>query len=301
MLNWIKKLKKGLNKSSKKLNEGLDQIFKSKKIDNDTLEELEELLITSDIGISVSDEIIQNLQKKKFSNINIDEIKNNIFNSLVFILNPVEKKLIPNSKPYVILMIGVNGSGKTSTIGKLANKFLSQNKKVGIVAADTFRAAAIEQLEIWARKSGSIFFSSKLNSDPAALIYKSYKESLENSLDILLIDTAGRLHNKVNLMDELSKIIRVLNKIDINLPSEVILVLDGNSGQNSIKQVDKFNQVCPLTGLIITKLDGSAKGGFIVSISQKFKIPIFSLGIGESPNDLIDFNAKEFSKALLDI
>lgn len=300
MLNWIKNLKKGLNKSSKKINEGLTTIFKAKKINIDTIENLQDLLISSDIGLPVTDEIVTNLKKIKLTDISINAVKKNIYNSFIEILIPVQKNIDIGKKPYVILMIGVNGSGKTSTIGKLASKFIKKKKKVGIIAADTFRAAAIDQLDVWAKRSSSKFFSSSLNSDPAALIYKSYQKSIEDNLDIVLIDTAGRLHNKSNLMDELSKIIRVMKKLDQNLPNEIILVLDGNSGQNSLKQVEKFNDTCPLTGIIVTKLDGSAKGGFILSISKKFKIPILSLGVGESIDDLVDFDAKEFSKALLD-
>ena len=301
MFGWIKNLKKGLNKSSKKINEGLTNIFKSKKINEETLDELQDLLITSDIGISVSDCIIDSLRKKKLNDISLESVKKNINESLVEILLPVQKKLELKSTPHVILMIGVNGSGKTSSIGKLASKFSRTGKKVGIVAADTFRAAAIDQLRVWAERTKSKFYCTNVNSDPAALVYKSYNESLEEKIDVLLIDTAGRLHNKSNLMDELSKIIRVMKKIDEKLPQEIVLVLDGNSGQNSLKQVEKFNEVTSLSGTIITKLDGSAKGGFIVSISKKFKTPIFFIGVGESEDDLIDFNAKEFSKALLSL
>ena len=301
MFGWIKNLKKGLNKSSKKINEGLTNIFKSKKINEETLDELQDLLITSDIGISVSDSIIDSLRKKKLNDISLESVKKNINESLVEILLPVQKKLELKSTPHVILMIGVNGSGKTSSIGKLASKFSRTGKKVGIVAADTFRAAAIDQLRVWAERTKSKFYFTNVNSDSAALVYKSYNESLEDKIDVLLIDTAGRLHNKSNLMDELSKIIRVMKKIDEKLPQEIVLVLDGNSGQNSLKQVEKFNEVTSLSGTIITKLDGSAKGGFIVSISKKFKTPIFFIGVGESEDDLIDFNAKEFSKALLSL
>ena len=301
MFGWIKNLKKGLNKSSKKINEGLTKIFKSKKINEETLDELQDLLITSDIGISVSDSIIDSLRKKKLNDISLESVKKNINESLIEILLPVQKKLELKSTPHVILMIGVNGSGKTSSIGKLACKFSRTGKKVGIVAADTFRAAAIDQLRVWAERTKSKFYFTNVNSDPAALVYKSYNESIEEKIDVLLIDTAGRLHNKSNLMDELSKIIRVMKKIDEKLPQEIVLVLDGNSGQNSLKQVEKFNEVTSLSGTIITKLDGSAKGGFIVSISKKFKTPIFFIGVGESEDDLIDFNAKEFSKALLSL
>ena len=299
MFSWIKNLKKGLTKSSTKINSGLKKIFKSKKIEDVDLEQLHDLLVTSDIGVSVSEEIIEGLRKKKFVNNDLDSIKNEIYISLTKILSPVEKKIVFNSKPHIVLLIGVNGSGKTSSIGKLAKKFSDQNKTVGIIAADTFRAAAVEQLKVWAEKTHSIFFSSQINYDPSALIYKSITESKDQKIDVFLIDTAGRLHNKSNLMDELSKIIRVLSKIDKSYPHEIILVIDGNTGQNSLQQAEKFSEISQITGLIITKLDGTARGGVLIPISKRLKIPIYSITVGESQDDLIDFNAKEFSKALL--
>lgn len=301
MFSWVKNLKKGLTRSSTKINDGLKRIFTSKKIDEDQLEELQDLLLSSDIGVTVTEEIIATLRKKKFANNDLKSVKLEIHNIITKILTPVEKKILVKNKPQVFLIIGVNGSGKTSCIGKLAKRYSDENKVVGIIAADTFRAAAVEQLRVWSEKSNAIFFSSNLNQDPAALIYKSIIESKENNVDIFLIDTAGRLHNKSNLMDELSKIIRVLSKIDESYPHEIILVLDGNTGQNSLQQAEKFSEISNISGLIVTKLDGTAKGGVILPISKKLNIPIYSLTVGESSEDLIDFNADEFSKALLGI
>ena len=210
-----------------------------------------------------------------------------------------KKKIILEFSPHVILIVGVNGTGKTATVGKLANKFKSDGKKVGMVAADTFRAAAVEQLKIWSERTESFFFSAERESDPAALAYSSAEQAEEQKIDVLLIDTAGRLHNKVDLMNELSKIIRVLKKINNNYPHETILVLDGNIGQNSIKQAEIFKEICAIDSLIVTKLDGTAKGGAIVPIAENLKIPIVALGVGESKDDLIDFKAEEFSKALI--
>ena len=215
-------------------------------------------------------------------------------------MKPLEKKLSAKKSPYIILIVGVNGVGKTATVGKIANRFKIEGKRVGIVAADTFRAAATEQLKIWSDRTESIFFSGKQSSDPAALAYKSAEKAKTDNIDILLIDTAGRLHNKIDLMNELSKLIRVLKKINSDYPQETILVLDGNIGQNSIKQAEIFKEICNIDSLIITKLDGTAKGGVVVPIAEKLKIPIVALGVGESKEDLVDFKAEEFSKALVD-
>jgi len=272
VFGWVKKLKKGLSKSSSKISEGINTIIKGKKIDDNVIEEFEELLISSDLGVKFSSEVAKKLRSKK-------------------LISPL----------HVILVVGVNGAGKTATVGKIANKFLSEKKKVGVVAADTFRAAAKEQLKIWADRTNSSFFSGEEFSDPAALCYESIKKAQDMGLNLLLIDTAGRLHNKKDLMDELSKIIRVIKKLDESFPNEVVLVLDGNIGQNSIKQAEIFKEICNINSIIITKLDGTAKGGVLVPIAQQLSIPISYIGVGEQKEDLLDFNADNFSKALLDI
>ena len=301
VIGWLKKLKNGLSKSSDKISGGIKKILKSKKIDESTLLELEELLISSDIGIDISSKIIDELKKSKIVEPTPNKVKIIIKKKLKEILTSLEKDIELNESLNVILIVGVNGVGKTATIGKLGTKYISEGKKVGMVAGDTFRAAAVEQLKIWSERSKSEFFFAEQASDPAALAYRSVKTAKEKLLDILLIDTAGRLHNKKDLMDELSKIIRVLKKIDESIPTEIVLVLDGNIGQNSIKQAEVFKEICNIDSLVVTKLDGSAKGGAIVPIAEKLKIPISFIGTGEAKEDLTRFNADQFCSALLDI
>ena len=301
VVGWFKKLKTSLSKSSDKISGGIKKILKSKKIDESTLQELEELMISSDLGVESSSKIIQELKKSKLLNPSSEKVKEIIKKKLKETLSPLEKKIDLTKNLFVILVVGVNGVGKTATIGKLAEKFLKDGKKVGMVAADTFRAAAVEQLKIWADRTKSEFFSAKELSDPAALAYKSVITATEKKLDILLIDTAGRLHNKTDLMNELSKIIRVIKKIDESIPSETILILDGNIGQNSIRQAEVFKEICDIDSLIVTKLDGSAKGGALIPIAEKLKIPISFIGTGESKEDLAQFDADQFCSALLGI
>ena len=301
VIGWLKKLKNGLSKSSDKISGGIKKILKSKKIDESTLLELEELLISSDIGVDISSKIIDELKKSKIVEPTPNKVKIIIKTKLKEILTSLEKDIELNKTLNVILIVGVNGVGKTATIGKLGTKYISEGKKVGMVAGDTFRAAAVEQLKIWSERSKSEFFFAEQASDPAALAYRSVKTAKEKLLDILLIDTAGRLHNKKDLMDELSKIIRVLKKIDESIPTEIVLVLDGNIGQNSIKQAEVFKEICNIDSLVVTKLDGSAKGGAIVPIAEKLKIPISFIGTGEAKEDLTRFNADQFCSALLDI
>lgn len=301
VLGWFKKLKSSLSESSDKISGGIQKILKSKKIDDSTLEELEELLISSDLGVDCSSRIISDLRKAKLLDPTSEKVKKIIKNKLKEILVPLEIQSKSTKNFYVILIVGVNGVGKTATIGKLAEKFKNDGKKVGLVAADTFRAAAVQQLKVWADRTNSDFFSAKEFSDPAALAYQSVISAMEKKLDFLIIDTAGRLHNKADLMDELSKIIRVMKKIDESIPSETVLVLDGNIGQNSIRQAEVFKDICDIDSLIITKLDGSAKGGALVPIGEKLKIPISYVGTGELKEDLAKFDADQFCNALLGI
>ena len=297
------KFKLGLTKSSKNLSSGLDNLIFKKKINESTLNELEDFLIQSDVGIESAKEL-----REKFSNIKVNaknSEKNEIFkifsNYISEILKPLEKNLINinNAKPNVILIAGVNGVGKTTTIGKLGKILAKNNKRVVLGAADTFRAAAVSQLEIWAKKINADIIKSQEGADPASVAYKALDHAKINNFDYLLIDTAGRLQNKKNLMDEFKKITKVLKKVDSNAPHETFLVLDATTGQSAINQVEEFKKITPITGIIMTKLDGTAKGGILLAIGKKFKIPIVALGMGEKEDDLQNFNSKFFSQALM--
>ncbi len=302
-MNIFNKFKIGLNKSSKKISSGFNDLIFKKKIDKKSLEEIEDFLIEADVGVEVASEL-----KEKFSNIKIDEKNQNrnevykIFSDyLVEILEPLEKNLdnLDKNKPKVILVAGVNGVGKTTTIGKLGKILGKNNTKIAFAAADTFRAAAVKQLEEWSERINARIIKSNEGSDPASVAYKALAYAKKENLDYLLIDTAGRLQNKKNLMDEFKKIINVLKKIDSNAPHEIFLILDATTGQSAINQVEEFTKIAPVTGLIMTKLDGTAKGGILIAIGKKFKIPIIALGMGEKEDDLEIFNAKHFSNALM--
>ena len=298
------KISDQLKNSSQKLSQTITQIFTHKKLDSFILEELEETLITSDLGSDFAREIINNLRQKKFEK-NIDEkfIKEFLVNEIEKILKPCEGKIDLDSdkKPQVIIFNGVNGAGKTTTIGKIAHNLKNQNKKVLISACDTFRAGASSQLEIWAKRADcEIILPLKEGEDPASVAYRALDYAIKNDFDVLLIDTAGRLQNKQNLMDELKKINNVLKKLDASAPHYNLLIVDATIGQNSKIQTEIFNQTVGIDGLVITKLDGSAKGGVIVAISQIFSKPIFAVGIGEKIEDLQEFDAKNFAKSLIE-
>ena len=297
------KFKLGLSKSSKNLSLGLNDFIFKKKIEENELNELEDFLIQSDVGVEVTSEL-----KKKFSSTKIDPKKDNknqvfqIFSDHILeILKPLEKNLesLSKSKPCVILVAGVNGVGKTTTIGKLGKILRKDNKKVLFGAADTFRAAAVSQLESWAKKINAQIIKSDEGTDPASVAYKSLDFAKKNNIDYLIIDTAGRLQNKKNLMDEFKKIINVLKKIDKESPHEIFLILDATTGQSAINQVEEFKKISPISGIIMTKLDGTAKGGILLAIGKKFKLPIVALGMGEKEDDLQIFNANHFSKAIM--
>ena len=297
------KFKLGLSKSSKNLSSGLNDLVFKKKIDEGMLNELEDFLIQSDVGVESAKEL-----REKFADIKVnskvsgkDEIFKIFSNYASEILKPLEKNLenINKNKPSVILVAGVNGVGKTTTIGKLG-KILGQNeKKVVLGAADTFRAAAVSQLEAWAKRIHADIIKSDDGADPASVAYKALDHAKKNNFDYLLIDTAGRLQNKKNLMDEFKKITKVLKKIDSNAPHETFLILDATTGQNAISQVEEFKKISPITGIIMTKLDGTAKGGILLAIGKKFKLPIIALGMGEKEDDLQTFNSEYFSNALM--
>ena len=304
-MSLFNKFKIGLGKSSSGLTDGFNNIFSKKKIDENVLTEFEELIISSDAGVAVAREL-----RKDFENLKIDkkledhkEILKLIAEKMAIDLLKYEKdlSLMGNAKSAVIVVSGVNGAGKTTSIGKLGKYFKDNNRSVVFGAADTFRAAAIDQLQVWAAKVKVDIIKSEINSDPASVAFKTAEFAKKNQIDIALIDTAGRLQNKKNLMEEYKKIINVLKKIDPSYPNEVILVLDATTGQNALNQVEEFSKIHNLTGLIITKLDSTAKGGVVLAICKKYKLPIVAIGMGEKETDLHPFNAEFFSKALLGI
>lgn len=299
----INRLKEGLSKTRNSLFKKISETFTGKaKIDNTTLEELEEILITSDIGAETTEKIIERAKSAllKESDRNFDKLKEIIKSELLSLLNETKNNLelgLENYKPFVILIVGVNGSGKTTSIGKLAYNLKSSGLKIIIGSADTFRAAANEQLEIWAKKVGVEIISSNTN-DPSAVVYDTINAAKKNSSDVVIIDTAGRLHTQKNLMEELGKIKRVIKNLLPYAPNEILLVLDGTSGQNAIFQVNEFEKYTNITGLIITKLDGTAKGGIIFRIASEKKIPIRYIGVGEGIEDLQTFSPHDFVEAI---
>jgi len=282
----------------KSLKSGLAKVFANQKIDQNTIQDFEDLLITSDVDVETSELITSKLANEKFSNApSLEEIQSSLSKIINEIVSTNIKKIDykNNTKPYVILMVGVNGSGKTTTIAKLANQFQKEKKNVLLVAADTFRAAAAEQLNEWADKIGTDFIRDADKSDPASVVFKSIEYANKNNIDVVIIDTAGRLQNKTDLMDQLGKIDRVLKKHDETLPHDSIISIDATTGQNALKQVEEFNKFTKITGIIMTKFDSNAAGGTLVSISNKTKIPILAIGSGEQISDLIDFDPEQFS------
>ena len=299
---WFARLTSGLAKSSSRLSDGVASIFVKRRLDAETLEELEELLISADLGVRVAERITDALAQDKFDKeISEDEVRAALASEVAQTLEPHEKPLLLNtaSKPHVILMIGVNGAGKTTTIGKLAQKFKDDGKSVMLVAGDTFRAAAIEQLSVWGQRTGAPVIARDVGADAAGLAFDAFKQAQNAGTDILIIDTAGRLQNKKALMDELAKIVRVLKKLDETAPHDVALVLDATVGQNAISQAEAFSEIAGVTGLIMTKLDGTARGGVLVALADKFALPIHFIGVGESVADLQPFRAESFAKALV--
>ena len=283
-----------------KIKTGLGSIFTGKKLDNEMLEELENTLITSDININIFNNITDFLIKNKFDkNITLDDVKKIIYIKINDIFsNITDKKIELIAKPHVIMFSGVNGSGKTTVIGKIANRFKSQNKKILLAACDTFRAGAVEQLNEW-KKRADVDIVMEEGADPASVAFKSYKKAKDENYDLLLIDTAGRLQNNTNLMAELTKIQNVLKKIDQNLPHNSFIVLDATTGQNAIKQMELFSKAINIDGIILNKMDGTSKGGVLVSIVDKFKKPIVAVGVGEKIEDLEDFDREKFLHGLI--
>lgn len=299
-MGFFTKLSEKLFKTKDKLVGNIDNLFsRFKKVDPATLDELEEILISADTGAAVAERLIDKVKKERGSS--PDEVKNILKEGMLEILSSHEGTLnLSDARPDVIVIVGVNGTGKTTTIGKLSDKLRREGRKVIIAAADTFRAAAIEQLVIWGERSGASVIRHSDGSDPAAVVFDALAAAKSRGADVLIVDTAGRLHTKVNLMDELKKIRRILEREHPGSPHEVLLVLDATAGQNSLMQAKTFSKDIGLTGLVLTKLDGTAKGGIILSIAEELQIPVKMIGVGEGIDDLRDFNAREFVDALFD-
>ena len=303
-MSFWEKLGLGLKKSSAKISNGISDIFTKKKLDNSTLEELEELLLMADMGVASSQKIITEFAKQKQDkDITDSEIRSLLARNIEEILQPCEQEFVIASdiKPYIVLMVGVNGAGKTTTIGKLAAKLQKQGKKISFIAADTFRAAAVEQLKAWAEKLNIRVFFGPDGCDSAGLCYDGINSAVKNGDDIVFIDTAGRLQNKSGLMDELKKIERVIKKLIPQAPHKVLLTLDATTGQNAVAQVQTFGEIIGVNGLIVTKLDGSSKGGILVAIAEESKLPIYYIGVGEQIDDLDTFNAHQYACSLVDV
>lgn len=297
---WFSRLSDGLKKSTSKLTDGLTSIVTKRKLDDEMLQEIEDLLLSADVGYSTSHRLVAALKKKRFQqDVTVDEVKATLAEDLTSILKPLEQPLSFGAKPTVMFMVGVNGSGKTTTTGKLAAQWKAEGQKVRIVAADTFRAAAVEQLMVWADRADVPLEKGAANSDAAALVYTSYETSIAAQDDILIVDTAGRLHTKSTLMEALKKVVRVTQKLNEKAPHYTLLVLDANIGQNTVQQLKLFQEAVNVNGLIITKLDGTAKAGIIIQLADAFKLPIHYLGVGESIDDLRSFNAETFIENLL--
>jgi len=299
---WFARLRAGLLKSSTALNDGINQIFMRRRLDAAALDELEELLIASDMGVGVAGEVVETLRRTRFNQeVSPEEIRGALAAEVARLVEPVMKplRLDPAKKPFVILVVGVNGSGKTTTIGKLARQYRDAGHRVVLAAGDTFRAAAVEQLQIWGERTGSPVVVRGQGADAAGLAYDALVEARTMGADALLIDTAGRLHNKADLMAELQKVVRSLKKLDPGAPHAVLLVLDATVGQNAHAQAEIFRQVVGVTGIVMTKLDGTAKGGVLVSLAEKYGIPIHLIGIGEGAEDLRPFDAYSYSRSLV--
>ncbi len=300
--DWFSRMRSGLQRTSSKLTEGISDIFTKRKLDAKTLEELEELLISADVGPATAARLAAEFGKTRVDkDIAPAEVKRALSAQIAHVVEPVAKPLEIDfsKKPFVILVVGVNGTGKTTTIGKFAQSYVDYGLTVMLAAGDTFRAAAISQLKIWGNRVGASVVAGEQGADSAALAYRALEEARNRGTDVLMIDTAGRLHNKNDLMQELAKVVRVIKKLDPEAPHATILTLDATTGQNAHAQVEAFRDMTHVTGLVVTKLDGSAKGGVVVALADKFKLPIYAIGVGEKAEDLQPFLADEFAKALV--
>lgn len=299
--SWFQRLKAGLSKTSSKLTEGITSVFTKRKLDASSIDDLEDLLIQADLGVDTAMRITDKISDGRYDKgISADEVREILADEVESVLKPVAQPLTinPENRPQVVLMVGVNGTGKTTTIGKLAAKYRNEGKKVLLAAGDTFRAAAIEQLQVWGERTGCEVMSGEVGADAAGLAFDALTKAKSEGFDVLMMDTAGRLQSKADLMDELEKIVRVLKKVDPDAPHNVLLVLDATTGQNALSQVEVFGERAGVTGLVMTKLDGTARGGILVAIANKHQIPVHAIGVGEGVEDLAPFDAKEFAHAI---
>jgi fused signal recognition particle receptor len=299
---WFARLKTGMARSSERLNTGINTIFNRRRLDDAALLELEELLIASDMGLGIAAEVTEELRRSRFNQeVSPEEVRAALAEQVIRLVEPVMKPLRLDlaRKPFVILVVGVNGSGKTTTIAKLAKQYRDAGHDVMLAAGDTFRAAGVEQLQIWGERTGCRVISRPPGSDAAGLAFEAFEQARAEGSGILLIDTAGRLHNKANLMSELQKIVRVLKKVDPQAPHSVLLVLDATTGQNAHAQAEIFREMVGVTGIVMTKLDGTARGGVLVSLAEKYGIPIHAIGIGETADDLRPFEARAYARSLV--
>lgn len=299
---WLSRLREGLSKSTKKVAESITGLFTKKKLDQQTLDDLEDVLIQADLGVAVASRLVAKLGKERFGKeVTDEEVRAAFADDIAEILQPVAVPLTIDAarKPHVVLVVGVNGSGKTTTIAKLAGLYKGEGRSVMLAAGDTFRAAAVEQLKVWGDRAGVPVVSKQTGADAAGLAYEALERARAEKTDVLLIDTAGRLHNKTNLMEELAKIVRVIRKLDPEAPHSCLLVLDATTGQNAHAQVETFKTMSPIDALVLTKLDGSAKGGVLVALAEKFKLPVVAIGVGEGIDDLRPFEARAFARGLM--
>jgi fused signal recognition particle receptor len=300
---WFTRLKAGLARSTAKLTESVTAVFTKRKLDDAALEELEETLIAADLGVAASQRIVEGFRRTRFGKeVSDEEVKATLAEEIAAILAPVARPLVIEAAraPHVVLVVGVNGTGKTTTIAKLGRQYRDQGLRTGFVAGDTFRAAAVEQLQVWADRTGARFFPpAKAGADAAGLAFDALTTARAEGLDVLLVDTAGRLHNKTALMEELRKVIRIIRRVDAGAPHSVLLVLDATTGQNAVQQVKVFGEMVDVTGLAVTKLDGSAKGGVVVALAQEFGLPVHVVGVGEKAEDLRPFEARDYARGLL--
>jgi fused signal recognition particle receptor len=302
MAGFFARLKEGLSRSTQKLSGGITAALTRRKLDDEALEALEEALIGADLGPAVAARVIAAFRRSRFGReVTDEEVRTALAEEIAAILTPVARPLVLDGarRPHVVLVVGVNGVGKTTTIGKMALQYKQEGKRAVLAAADTFRAAAVEQLQIWGQRTGAPVVAGAPGADSAGLAFDALTKAAESGADVLLIDTAGRLHNKAALMDELAKIIRVLRKKDASAPHSVLLVLDATTGQNAVQQVRVFRELVAVTGLVVTKLDGSARGGIVVALAEEFGLPVHAVGVGEKAEDLKAFDAMDFARGLV--